>query len=60
MSQNDNGRFCQTETELAIVKAEGSPMGPMLRAINYIADKIKDEFPEVAVCTLACKFPECR
>lgn len=35
-------------------------MGPMLRAINYIADKIKDEFPEVAVCTLACKFPECR
>lgn len=28
-------------------------MGPLIRAINYIADAIKDEFPDVAVCTLA-------
>ena len=51
--QNDNGRLCQTPTELAIVQAEGSPMGPLMRAINRIADAIAPEFPDVAVGTLA-------
>ena len=51
--QNDNGRLCQTPTELAIVQAEGSPMGPLMRAINRIADAIASEFPDVAVGTLA-------
>ena len=53
VSQNDNGRLCQTPTELAIVQAEGSPMGPLMRAINRIADAIAPEFPDVAVGTLA-------
>ena len=47
------GRLCQTPMELAIVQAEGSPMGPLMRAINRIADATAPEFPDVAVGTLA-------
>lgn len=50
---DDNGRECQTPAELAIVAEEGSLMGPMMRAINYIADAIKQEFPSVSVSTMA-------
>lgn len=54
VSQNDNGNMCQTAEEQAIVREEGGAlMGPMLRAINTIADAIKDEFPNVAIATLA-------
>jgi hypothetical protein len=75
VSQNDNDNYCQTAEELAIVKTEGSPVGPMvssrciihqassmaflrptsvqLHAVNFIADEIADEFPHVAVATLA-------
>ena len=54
VSQNDNSNLCETPEEQAVVTAEGgAAMGPMLRAINFIADSIKDEFPGVAVCTLA-------
>jgi hypothetical protein len=34
-------------------KPKGSPMGPLLRAVNSVAESIKDEFPHVAVDTLA-------
>ena len=37
----------------AIIAEEGSPMGPLLRAVNAIADAIKPEFPDVAISTLA-------
>ena len=30
-------------------------MGPMLRAVNAVADAIAEEFPHVVVDTLACK-----
>jgi hypothetical protein len=32
---------------------EGSPAAPMIRAVNFIADAIKEEFPAVAIDTLA-------
>lgn len=32
---------------------EGSPMGPLLRAVNRVADAISEEFPNVVVDTLA-------
>ena len=32
VSQNDNGNYCQTPEETAIMDEEGSPMGPLLRA----------------------------
>ena len=55
ISQNDNGLMCRDPAEMAIIDAERSPMGPLLRAINAVADAIVDEFPHVAVDTLACK-----
>ena len=53
VSQNDNRDYCQSSAEMAIIKAEGSPMGPLLRAVNAVAAGIADEFPHVAVDTLA-------
>lgn len=38
---------------MAIIKEEGSPMGPLLRAVNTIADRIAGDFPNIAVDTLA-------
>jgi hypothetical protein len=58
ISQNDNLNQCESPEELAVAHAEGSPAGPLLRAINAIADAIVDEFPLVAIDTLgeACFF----
>ena len=47
--------MCEDLAELAIIHAEGSPMGPLLRAVNAVADAIASEFPHVVVDTLACK-----
>eukprot|EP01051_Picozoa_sp_SAG22_P025895 SAG22_NODE_7897_length_699_cov_1.338333_1_plen_90_part_10 len=38
---------------MAIMEAEHSPIGPLVRAVNAIADAISDEFPRVSVSTLA-------
>ena len=53
ISQNDNRHFCNDTAERAVIEAEGSPMGPLLRAVNYVAAVIANEFPLVAVDTLA-------
>ena len=54
VSQNDNQLYCRSPAELAIMAEEGgSPMAPLLRAVNQIADEIADEFPAVVVDTLA-------
>jgi hypothetical protein len=53
ISQNDNLNYCQSSEELAVIAEERSPAGPLLRAINAIADAIADEFPLVAIDTLA-------
>ena len=53
VSQNDNGLYCQSPAEMAIIKAEGTPGGAMFRAVNFIADGLLDEFPDVAIDTLA-------
>lgn len=45
--------MCASAAERAIVEAEGSLMGPLLRAINLIAAQIEMEFPHVLVDTLA-------
>lgn len=47
VSQNDNHDYCNTTAEAAIIAEEGSPMGPMLRTINAIADDIAAEYPHV-------------
>ena len=38
-----------------MIEAEGSPMGPLIRAVNYIADQLAAEFPTIAVDTLCAK-----
>ena len=52
-----NRNFCQSPEEMAITRAEGSPMGPLLRAVNAVAASIEEEFPNVLVDTLACESP---
>ena len=59
MSQNDSyaeGRGCQCEKCRAIDEAEGTPMGSLLTFVNRIADAIKDDYPHVAVDTLAYRY----
>jgi hypothetical protein len=56
VSQNDNGEYCQTAAEAAIIAEEGSPMGPLLRAVNAIAAAVEVEFPHVALDTLAYQY----
>ena len=56
VSQNDNYIFCNSSAERAIYEAEGgSKIGPILRAVNNIADAVAKEFPErdVSIDTLA-------
>lgn len=58
ISQNDNGNYCRDPAEMAIIEAEGSPMGPLLRAVNQVARSIADDFPLVAVDTLAYQYSQ--
>jgi hypothetical protein len=53
VSQNDNGNACRSPEEVAINTLEGTPGGALFRAVNVVAAAIKDEFPAVAVDTLA-------
>ena len=53
VSQEDNNYVCNSSSERAIIEEEGSPMGPLLRAVNAVAQGIEDEFPHVLVDTLA-------
>jgi len=53
VSQNDCGGYCQCDKCQALAEYEGSQAGPILHFVNQIADNIKDEFPDVAIDTLA-------
>jgi hypothetical protein len=56
VSQNDCFGACQCDNCQALEKREGSPSGPMLDFVNYIARQIEPEFPNVAVDTLAYQY----
>ncbi len=56
VSQNDWWGACQCEECAALEKEEGSPIGPILHFVNRIAAGIEDEFPHVAVDTLAYSY----
>ena len=58
ISQNDNDNYCRSPAELAIIREEGSPMGPLLRAVNTIAKALAPAFPDVAVDTLAYAYTQ--
>ena len=51
-TQNDDTDYCKTGADLAAIQEEGSPAAPMLRAVNYVADAIAEEFPAVAIDTV--------
>jgi Domain of unknown function (DUF4838)/Glycosyl hydrolases family 2, sugar binding domain/Glycosyl hydrolase family 67 N-terminus len=52
-SQNDNPNYCECPNCLAIATKEGSQSGPIIHFVNQMADAIKDEFPNLAIDTLA-------
>ena len=56
VSQNDWHGNCQCVKCAAIEKEEESPAGLMLRFVNSVADDIKEEFPNVAISTLAYQY----
>ena len=56
VSQNDWRGNCQCAKCAAVEKEEGSPAGLMLRFVNSVADDIKEEFPNVAISTLAYQY----
>ena len=56
VTQNDWHGACQCDNCKAIDDAEGSPSGSMLAFVNYIAEKIEPEFPQVAVDTFAYQY----
>ena len=54
LSQNDSGAYCQCETCVAVGEEEDSPFsGPLIRFLNEVARDMAQDFPNVAVETLA-------
>ncbi len=58
VSQNDWRGACQCDACQAIATAEESEAGPILDFVNYLADAIRDEYPEVFIGTLAYSYTE--
>ena len=56
VSQNDCFNPCECDHCKALDDAEGSHAGSMIAFVNYIAEKIEPEFPNVAVDTLAYQY----
>lgn len=56
VTQNDWHRWCECPECKAVDDAEGSHSGTMLAFVNYIAEKIEPEFPNVAVDTFAYQY----
>lgn len=56
VSQNDWYGACECEKCKALDDAEGSHAGTMLAFVNYVAEKIETEFPQVAIDTLAYQY----
>jgi len=56
VSQNDWRNPCQCDNCQAIVDDEGSQSGIMVWFVNKVADRIKDEYPDKYVGTLAYQY----
>lgn len=56
VSQNDNVHPCECTNCRALDEAQGSHSGSMLAFVNYVAEKIQPEFPNVSVDTLAYQY----
>jgi hypothetical protein len=56
VSQNDWYGCCECEKCQALDDAEGSHAGSLLEFVNFVAERIEKEFPQVAVDTLAYQY----
>jgi hypothetical protein len=56
VSQNDWDRYCECAACQAVDRAEESPAGSVLRFVNIVAEALEEEFPHVAVDTLAYSY----
>ncbi|MBQ7335216.1 MAG: DUF4838 domain-containing protein [Clostridia bacterium] len=56
VSQNDNFKYCTCPRCAAIDEEEGSHMGTLLRFVNAVAENMKDDYPKVAIETLAYQY----
>lgn len=56
VSQNDHAGACECERCTAVDEREGTPAGSLLELVNYVAEKIEPEFPNVLVDTLAYQY----
>ena len=58
VSQNDCLNPCQCGPCQKIAIAEESECGPLLDFVNYLADAVKQQFPDVFIDTLAYQYTE--
>ena len=56
VSQNDWHGNCQCYQCKAVDEREGSPAGSLLHFVNAVAEAIEEEFPHVAISTLAYQY----
>lgn len=56
LSQNDNQLFCQCEKCESFVKEHGNQSDLLIDLVNYAAEAIEKEFPNVMVETLAYQY----
>lgn len=56
VSQNDWYGFCTCAKCAAVDAEEGSQAGTLLRFVNAVAEEIEEEFPNVAIDTLAYQY----
>lgn len=58
ISQNDWAGACQCENCQTIAKREGSEAGPLIDFVNYMANGIRNQYPDVYIDTLAYDYTE--
>ena len=56
VSQNDWDRYCECAACQAVDREEESQAGSALRFVNAVAEAIEEEFPQVAIDTLAYSY----
>jgi len=56
ISPDDHPQRCQCAECLKIEEEEGAASGPLIRFVNAIADAIKDDYPRIAIDTLAYNY----
>jgi len=56
VSQNDCDKHCLCPNCKQLEEEEGSPAGPLLHLVNYVAAEVGKQYPNVAIDTLAYQY----